>query len=760
MKNIRTQTVFLSILPVVMALYSISAGAATVAGTFPEYESIRPNISFWKKIYAQYSTTQGVIHDKRNLGIIYEVIELKDRNRHGSRKINRDRIKKAKKKYKLILAKLAGGEPPKSSEEKRVANLFGAEAQRSDFRSAMRNLRCQVGQKDPFRQGIIRSGAYLAEIKQIFRDAGLPTELSYLPHVESSFNPKAYSKFGAAGIWQFTRSTGKRFMTVGYAVDERRDPILSSHAAARLLKQNFKKLGSWPMAITAYNHGIAGMLRAQRRKGSYEAIFKEYHSRIFKFASRNFYAEFLAAREVAQNYRQYFGELALDTPFESQEVVMAGYGSLPQIARQLKLAPDVLRELNPALRNPVIRGQKYVPKGFRLRFPLKSGQDWERMMAELAPKIYKNYQKRSHIYTVQRGDTAGEIARLHGVKLRDLIAANNLNSRATIYVNQNLRIPLPDEKPITIARKEPRKTGEQGLIKSPRSLSIEAQPLTRASVDLVLAMNATAEPGETPEKLVPGSAPLQPVQEKRGSQTSAVLAIKKPHDREEQDAVEFPQVEPATGEARKEEPPLLAIKEADLVEEQEAVASQDHKQVQEKPEAATLPELDAEAAKPAAQAPEINPEILQGNFAIERIWHDQGKPVGTIRVEVEETLGHYAEWLDITAWEIRRLNGFPYGKVIRLDQQIKIPLHQVSKEEFEEKRFEYHKELSEDFFASYRVEKVKFYYIKKGDTIWDLSLEEFEVPLWLIKKYNVDLDFSALFPSQKLLIPIIEKIQV
>jgi membrane-bound lytic murein transglycosylase D len=444
------------------------------------------------------------------------------------------------------------------------------------------------------------------------------------------------------------------------------------------------------MAITAYNHGIAGMLRAQRRKGSYEAIFKEYRSRIFKFASRNFYAEFLAAREVAQNYRKYFGALALDTPLQSQEVVMAGYGSLPQIARELKLAPDVLRELNPALRNPVIRGQKYIPKGFRLRLPLKSGQDWEGMMAELAPKIYKNYQKRSHIYTVQRGDTAGEIARLHGVKLRDLIAANNLNSRATIYVNQNLRIP-------------------------------------------------------------------QPAQEKSGSQSSPVLAIKKPHDSEEKDTLELSLVEPATGEARKAEPPLRASQEADLVEEQQTVVSQDHKEVEEKPEAATLPELDAEAAKPAAQAPEINPEVLQGNFAIERIWHDQGKPIGTIRVEVEETLGHYAEWLGITAWEIRRLNGFAYGKAIRLDQQIKIPLHQVSKEKFEEKRFEYHKELSEDFFATYRVEKVKFYYIKKGDTIWDLSLEEFEVPLWLIKKYNGDLDFSALVPSQKLLIPIIEK---
>jgi membrane-bound lytic murein transglycosylase D len=393
-------------------------------------------------------------------------------------------------------------------------------------------------------------------------------------------------------------------------------------------------------------------------------------------------------------------------------------------------------------------------------------------MAELAPKIYKNFQKRSHIYTVQRGDTAGEIARMHGVKLRDLMAANNLNSRATIYVNQNMRIPLPDAKPITVARKEPRKTEAQSLIKSPGSASIEAPSLTRPSVDLVLAMNATAESGETQEKWVTDASLFQPVPEMSGSQSSPVLARKNPHAGEEKDAVEFPQIEPATDEARKAEARVPASPEADPVEEPAAVASQDHKQVEEKPEAATFPELDAEAAKPAAEASEINPEVLQGNFAIERIWHDQGKPVGTIRVEVEETLGHYAEWLGITAWEIRRLNGFPYGKVIRLDQQIKIPLQQVSKEEFEEKRqqvskeefeekrFEYHKELSEDFFASYRVEKVKFYYIKKGDTIWDLSLEEFEVPLWLIKKYNVDLDFSALVPSQKLLIPIIEKKQV
>jgi membrane-bound lytic murein transglycosylase D len=85
-------------------------------------------------------------------------------------------------------------------------------------------------------------------------------------------------------------------------------------------------------------------------------------------------------------------------------------------------------------------------------------------------------------------------------------------------------------------------------------------------------------------------------------------------------------------------------------------------------------------------------------------------------------------------------------------------LHRVSREDFEEKRFEFHKELAEDFFASFRIEKVQTYTVRRGDNIWTLSKEKFEVPLWLIKKYNAHLDFSALYPSQKLLIPVIEKI--
>ncbi len=700
MKNYRTKTIFLTILPVVLLLCSLPAGADAIMEPepFPVYDSIRPNVSFWKKIYVQYSTTQGVIHDKKNLGIIYDVIELKDRNRHGSRKINQTRIKTAKKKYKLILAKLARGETPIRPEEQRVAALFGAHAKSTDFRAAMRNLRCQVGQKDAFRQGIIRSGAYLEEIVQIFRDYGLPVDLAYMPHVESSFNPKAYSKFGAAGIWQFTRATGKQYMTVGYAVDERRDPIFSSRAAARLLKRNFKKFKNWAMAITAYNHGVAGMLRAQRRKGSYESIFQEYRSRIFKFASRNFYSEFLAAREVARDYRQYFGELVLDKSLSSETVVLAGYGSLPEIARQLNLELDVLGDLNPALRNPVLRGQKYVPRGFHLRLPAQSDRDWQSVIAELAPKIYKNYQKRSRIYTVRKGDTVGEIARMHGVNLNDLIAANNLDSRATIYRDQNLRIPLPGEKPPVLA----------GL----KSEHAKSEAVSDSKASEPKAETSAPEP-ETIKARIETPAPEQtPILSSLDFDTIETNRI----------------VEAALAQMRPQSP------------ETEENLTADHR-VQQQP----------------SVKPSLNPDVVQARLNVEHLRRHQGKLVGSIQVEVEETLGHYAEWLGISAGEIRRLNGIRYGKPIRINESIMIPLRRATKEEFEEKRFEFHQELAEDFFATFRVEKVRTYTIKRGDNIWTLSKEQFEVPLWLIKKYNAHLDFNVLVPSQQLLVPIIEK---
>ena len=216
-------------------------GSESEADPFPVPKCIQPNVGFWKKVYSEYHSGQGIIHDNQNLDIVYEVVEIDNQHRPGAGRMNQARIKAAKKKYQKLLERLARGGLPSSPEEQRVADLFGPDVRPADFQRSAHRIRCQIGQKDRFREGLIRSGAYLDEIKQIFQEHGLPVDLAYLPHVESSFNPEAYSKFGAAGAWQFTRSTGKHYMTVDYTIDERRDPIRSSHAAARLLKDNYEK---------------------------------------------------------------------------------------------------------------------------------------------------------------------------------------------------------------------------------------------------------------------------------------------------------------------------------------------------------------------------------------------------------------------------------------------------------------------------------------------------------------------------------------
>ncbi len=418
--------------------------AMTSRDPFPVHASMRPNVEFWEKIYSEYPSTKGVLHDSNKLGIVYEVIDLQPHG-HGSSRANRKRIKRVKERYRAMLDKFARGLPPATRAERRVYSMFGPNPKRHEFRQAREDIRCQTGQKDRFLAGVKRSGKYLARIKDIFRRQGLPEDLAYLPHVESSYNYEAYSKFGAAGIWQFTRSTGRRFMQVDYVVDERRDPIAASYAAAKFLKENHALLGSWPLALTAYNHGPNGMLRAKKEKGSYARIFDEYDGKRFKFASRNFYSEFIAARHVAKNYRRYFGNISLDQPVLYHTVEMEGYVSAARIAKFFHVGVDEIKRVNPALRPPVFSGQKLIPQGYRLRLPGHS-QKMARLSAALPSSLFEKRQKRSKFYRVQRGDTAGKIASRHRVSLTDLVAANGLSRRATIYVGQNLRIPASGEK--------------------------------------------------------------------------------------------------------------------------------------------------------------------------------------------------------------------------------------------------------------------------------------------------------------------------
>ena len=194
----------------------------------------------------------------------------------------------------------------------------------AELKAAVERVRFQLGQADRFRAGLIRSGTWKPYIYEALDKQGLPRELAALPHVESSFDPTAYSKVGAAGMWQFMRSTGVRYMRIDHIVDERRDPFLATDGAVRLLAENYSNVETWPLALTAYNHGVAGMRRAvlQQNTTDIATIVRKYQSRSFQFASRNFYTAFLAALEIDTHPEKYFPGIKISEPSNTGVVVV------------------------------------------------------------------------------------------------------------------------------------------------------------------------------------------------------------------------------------------------------------------------------------------------------------------------------------------------------------------------------------------------------------------------------------------------------
>jgi hypothetical protein len=278
------------------------------SGEFPRPAALEPNIKFWVDVFTAYGERDFVIHDKDNLWKIYEVQHLP-----GFGAPSRDEVEATteylREKYTNILGRLAAGLQPSDPDERRVAALFKGEPL-SAYTLAASNLRIQQGLREQYEAGLLRSRNYRAAMERIFADEGLPPKLVSLATIESGFYDTAKSSAGAVGMWQFTRDTGKEYMRITRYHDDRFDPMAETRAAAELLRYNYDSLGSWPLAITAYNYGTAGMAEAaQIYSSDFSRIFRSYDGPHFGFASRNYYAEFLAALQVQQYEDQYFPDL-------------------------------------------------------------------------------------------------------------------------------------------------------------------------------------------------------------------------------------------------------------------------------------------------------------------------------------------------------------------------------------------------------------------------------------------------------------------
>jgi membrane-bound lytic murein transglycosylase D len=346
---------FCTALAAVLLLSASERPLAAPDSPFPLLAGLEDAVEFWKQIFTRYGVSEVVLFDPLDPSKIYSVVRAPD-SEQGRTLVEKERARIVAD-YDLI------------DDETRI--------------------RSQRGAKEHFAEGLKISGRYMAQMQKIFRDEGVPVELAYLPLVESSFNIRARSGVGAVGMWQFMPETGKKFMRVDAAVDERRDPMTSTRGAARLLRENFRILGSWPLAITAYNHGTDGILRAVRTVESDNLVdlIRRYQSPTFGFASKNFYAEFLAVVDIAANRDAYFPYLRSHRPVALREVEVKRQAPLHAVLKPAAISQSDFFEWNPALEPKV----QFLPVGYRVKLPPDKVDDFlaAQKRASMAPAAKK-----------------------------------------------------------------------------------------------------------------------------------------------------------------------------------------------------------------------------------------------------------------------------------------------------------------------------------------------------------------------------------
>jgi membrane-bound lytic murein transglycosylase D len=768
----RTHFAFLAILA------ALAAPPSARAEKIPRPAGIQTDVNFWIRVYSEVTTDEGFLHDERNLAVVYDTVKFgSGMSQRERQRLVDDRRDKHVAALRRIIDALPNADAREalSADDKRLLALWGPDPSIVLLKEAAQRIRFQLGQADRFREGLIRSSSWQAHIAETFANQGLPSELAVLPHVESSFNAAAYSKVGAAGLWQFMRSTGRRYMRVDDAVDERLDPYRSTEAAAQLLAYNYRVLGSWPLALTAYNHGAAGMRRARDTVGTddFVKINRTYTSRTFGFASRNFFPSFLAALTIDENPEKYFGALERKPAQKFREVTMPAYVRLSTLERALAVDREQLRLLNPAWRPTIFNGTRLIPRGYRLRLPADTAEKWtaELLAAKLpANELYAG-QVTPRTYRVRRGETLASIAQRYGMTAARLGEMNGISANANLRAGRRLQLPeqLPRALTASVETQAAAVAPPETAASSPANATAASAPMGEFYVvrrgDSLQVIAAKVRVPEA--QLLRMNSLRNPdfLYEGQRLRIAGEAVAETPAETE----VKVAAIDAARGEAQREGEAVEVVRE----ETMRPIGRGEPKRGRPRPavtvamEAASTPEVGtavvqaAENAREpvsASQAEDLSPAL--GPVSVSQGLADsidyQVRDDGSIRVEATETLGQYADWLQIPTQKLRNVNKLKARQPVLLGQKLDLDYSRVSREAFERLRRDYHAKLQGEFFVQHRIAGTEIYVVRRGDSLWTMTQRFSNLPVWLLRQYNPDTDLSDLRPGTQVVMPRVE----
>lgn len=362
---------------------------------FPSDPIVRRQVRFWEAIFQKYKSNSVVIHDIDDPIAMIDVIDF-DRYITSDGKVTSvadtdetELVRKYIDRYNIAVERFSRLKEQAlkfGAIEQRLFEVYSREPQMlARLYSGNLKFRGQGGLADTFIAAANRAQEYIPYMEETFRKYGLPVKLTRLPFVESMFNLNAKSKVGASGLWQFMPDTARDFMYVGQLIDERNNPYKATHGAAQLFLTNYKDLGAWPLAVTAYNHGRGGMSRAMRELKTTQlgTIISNYKSASFGFASKNFYAEFLAAVNTYEVIKRTGMVTARRNTQPIDVITLSRPMSVREISQVTRLPANTIAKHNPCLTNVALtRGVNTpLPKQYEIRLPKAEGQIIRRRLA-------------------------------------------------------------------------------------------------------------------------------------------------------------------------------------------------------------------------------------------------------------------------------------------------------------------------------------------------------------------------------------------